>query len=236
MHMRHNDDPLIIALDFDSAAEARALVRQLAGETGFYKVGLELFTSAGPDFVRELIDSGKRVFLDLKLFDIGETVKRATAQISRLGAAFLTIHGSPQVMRAAHAGRDNSTLQLFAVTVLTSLDDDDLQEAGYACSVRDLSHLTVRKALEIGIDGVIASPREAVSIRTQAGPNLILVTPGVRSKGAATGDQKRVATPAEALRDGADYVVIGRQITRAAHPLAALEQIREEITNALAAH
>jgi orotidine-5'-phosphate decarboxylase len=228
-------DPIIIALDFNSPAEARSLVHRLGDQAGFYKVGLELFTIAGPDFVCELVDSGKRVFLDLKFYDIGETVKRATDQVSRLGATFLTIHGSPQIMRAAHAGRQSSQLQLLAVTVLTSLDDDDLMEAGYDRGVRDLASLVVRKALETGIDGVVASPREAVSIRTQAGPNLILVTPGVRSPGAATGDQKRTATPAEALEAGSDYLVIGRQITRAADPIAAVGRIREEIGLALIA-
>jgi orotidine-5'-phosphate decarboxylase len=229
-------DPIIIALDFNSVADARMLVQQLGEEASFYKIGLELFTSAGPYFVRELVDAGKRVFLDLKFYDIGETVKRATDQVSRLGASFLTIHGSPQIMRAAHAGRESSKLKLLAVTVLTSLDDDDLMEAGYVCGVRDLASLVVRKALETGIDGVVASAREAVSIRTQAGRNLILVTPGVRSPGAATGDQKRTATPAEALEAGADYLVIGRQVTRASDPAAAVGQIREEITNALTAH
>ena len=174
-------------------------------------------------------------FYILKFFDIGETVKRATEQVSRLGASFLTIHGSPQVMRAAHAGRESSLLRLLAVTVLTSLDDDDLLEAGYQCGVRDLVHLVVRKALETGIDGVIASPREAVSLRAQAGPDLILVSPGVRSRGASPGDQKRTATPAEALEAGADYLVIGRQVTRAADPAGAVSQIREEIRFALTA-
>jgi len=230
-----NHDPIIIALDFDSPGEARSLIRLLGDQAGFYKVGLELFTAAGPDFVRELVASGKRVFLDLKFFDIGETVKRATEQVSRLGASFLTIHGSPQVMRAAHAGRESSLLRLLAVTVLTSLDDDDLLEAGYQCGVRDLVHLVVRKALETGIDGVIASPREAVSLRAQAGPDLILVSPGVRSRGASPGDQKRTATPAEALEAGADYLVIGRQVTRAADPAGAVSQIREEIRFALTA-
>ena len=138
-------------------------------------------------------------------------------------------------MRAAHAGRESSLLKLLAVTVLTSLDDDDLLEAGYQCGVRDLVHLVARKALETGIDGVIASPREAVSLRAQAGPDLILVSPGVRSRGASPGDQKRTATPAEALEAGADYLVIGRQVTRAADPAGAVSQIREEIRFALTA-
>jgi len=235
-----NDDPIIIALDYETSGAARDLVRLLGDTAGFYKVGLELFTHAGPDFVRELVGSGKRVFLDLKFFDIGETVKRATEQVARLGATFLTIHGSPQIMRAAHTGREsasrNSGLKLLAVSVLTSWNDDDALEAGYEKSVRELAGRVVRKALETGIDGVIASPLEATAIRAQAGPNLILVTPGIRSRGAAVGDQKRTSTPAEALRDGADYLVIGRQVTRSNDPLFAIGQIREEISNALTAH
>jgi len=230
-----NHDPIIVALDYESAVEARALVHVLGETAAFYKVGLELFTSAGPDFVRELVDSGKRVFLDLKFFDIGETVKRATERVSRLGASFLTIHGSPQILRAASAGRETSAMKLLAVTVLTSWTDDDLFEAGYSSGIRDHALLVVRKAVETGIDGVIASPLEAAAIRAQAGSNLLLVTPGVRSAGAAMGDQKRTATPVEALQAGADYLVIGRQITRAADPLIALQQIRQEIAYALTA-
>jgi orotidine-5'-phosphate decarboxylase len=231
------DDPVIIALDVESAAEARDLVRQLGRDAGFYKVGLELFTAAGPDFVRELIGGGKRVFLDLKFHDIGETVRRATAQVARLGASFLTVHGQPQVMRAAVEGRGEHDLRIFAVTVLTSLNDRDLERAGYDCSVRELVNRVVDNALEFRVDGLIASALDASAIRrhihnsetAKLGPELLLITPGVRSRGAAKGDQKRVATPAEALRDGADYLVIGRQVTRAADPCAALGQIRDEI-------
>jgi orotidine-5'-phosphate decarboxylase len=231
----HNSDPIIIALDFESPVQAWGLIRQLGDSTSFYKVGLELFTNAGPDFVRELVGSGKRVFLDLKLFDIGETVKRATEQVSRLGATFLTVQGSPQIMRAAHHGRADANLKLLAVTVLTSWNDDDLVEAGYPSGVRNQVHLVVRKAMETGMDGVIASPRDGIEIRSQAGSNLILVTPGIRSPGASTADQKRSATPAEALRNGADYLVIGRQVTRSADPAEAVLQIREEISAALTA-
>jgi orotidine-5'-phosphate decarboxylase len=222
-------DPLIIALDVPSAAEARDLVRQLGDHGSFYKVGLELYTAAGIAFVRELVAEGKQVFLDLKFYDIGETVKRAAAQAAASGATFLTVHGIGSVMRAAAEGRAHSSLKLLAVTVLTNLDQQDLHADGYKLSLRDLVALRVRNALGAGMDGVIGSPVEASAIRAQAGPGLLLVTPGVRSRGATTGDQKRVATPAEALRDGADYLVIGRQITRAADPAAAVQSLREEI-------
>lgn len=226
-------DPLIVALDVPSAGEALALVTALGDQAWFYKVGLELYSAAGPDIISELIDRGKRVFADLKFYDIGETVKRSTARVARLGATFLTIHGSGQVMRAAVHGRGGSDLKLLAVTVLTSFDQSDLREFGYACSVRELTGVVVAKALETGVDGVIASPVDAAAVRAQAGPDLLIVTPGVRSQGSAIGDQKRVATPAEAIRDGADYLVIGRQVTRSANPRAAIAEIREEIGLAL---
>ena len=211
-------NPIIVALDVESAAEARALVRQIG--RGFYKVGMELYCAAGMDFVRELLAEGNDVFLDLKFYDIGETVKRAVAQVAKTGVRFLTIHGSAAVMRAAVEGRADSALRLLAVTVLTSYDRQDLDELGYNCEVSDLVKLRVRHAMEAGVDGIVASPLEASSIRAQAGPRAILVTPGVRSAGAGKGDQKRVATPADALRDGANYVVMGRQITRSQDPAA----------------
>lgn len=222
-------DPLIVALDFESAGDARALVRSLGDRASFYKVGMELYAAAGTEFVRELIGSGKQVFLDLKYFDIGETVKRATAQVAKTGATFLTVHGSSSVMRAAVEGRGGSGLKILAVTVLTSFDEEDLRDLGYNRSVRDLVRLRVEKSLRAGVEGVVASPLEAAAIRQQAGTELLLVTPGVRSSGAACGDQKRVATPKEALQNGASYLVIGRQVTRASDPARAIEDIREEI-------
>lgn len=222
-------DSLIVALDFDSATQARALVERLGELAGFYKVGLELYAAAGMGFVRELIARGKQVFLDLKFYDIGETVKRAVAQVAQSGVAFTTVHGSRSVMRAAVEGRAGAPLKLLAVTVLTSFDQDDLADLGYPCSVEELVALRVRKAMEAGLDGVVCSPLEVASVRRIAGPRAILVTPGVRSAGAAPGDQKRVATPAEALRSGADYLVVGRQITRAPDPSAAARQILAEI-------
>ncbi len=224
-----NNDRLIIALDFDSAADARALVRTLGAEAGFYKVGMELYAATGPDFIGELADEGKDIFLDMKFYDIGETVRRATAAVARTGARFLTIHGSMAVMRAAVQGRGDSALRLLGVTVLTSFDQQDLLDLGFACDPSALVALRANNAKDAGMDGVVASPLEAATLRRALGPEMLIVTPGVRSAGANRGDQKRVATPAEAIRDGASHLVIGRQVTRAADPAAALRQLRAEI-------
>lgn len=191
---------------------------------------MELYAAGGMQFVSQLAASGKRVFLDLKLYDIGETVKRATRRICETGApAFLTVHGSRAVMRAAVEGRGEAKTQLLAVTVLTSFDQDDLTDLGYSVPVSELVDLRVSKAKESGIDGIVCSPVEVARVREIAGPEMKLVTPGVRSAGAAKGDQKRVATPRDAIRDGTDYLVIGRQVTRAADPRKACEEILAEI-------
>lgn len=224
-----NRNPVIVALDFESAAEARALVTRLGTRVDFYKVGIELYVSAGMQICEELLERGKRVFLDLKFYDIGETVRRAVAQVARSGVTFLTVHAVDQVMRAAVEGRGESELKLLAVTVLTSLDQQDVSSLGHSCSLSELVSSRVLQAMAAGVDGVIASPAEARAVRAIAGPRAILVTPGVRSRGASPDDQKRVATPAEAMRDGADYLVIGRQITRAADPSAELDRILHEL-------
>ncbi|HWB98008.1 MAG TPA: orotidine-5'-phosphate decarboxylase [Bryobacteraceae bacterium] len=226
-------NPIIVALDVESAEEARQIVARLGSQVNFYKVGMELYAAAGMEFVRELLGQGKDVFLDMKFYDIGETVKRAVARVAGTGVKFLTVHGSGAVMRAAVEGKGSSDLKLLAVTVLTSFDRQDLADLGYPCEVSDLVSLRVRKAMEAGIDGIVASPLEAAAIRRLAGPQAVLVTPGVRSAGAAKGDQKRVATPAEAIRDGANYLVIGRQITRAADPAAEAGRVLKEIAVAV---
>ncbi len=223
----HN--PIIVALDLDGADEARALVKALGSSVSFYKVGLELYAAAGMDFVRELTGSGNHVFLDLKLYDIGETVKRTVRQIARTGVRFLTIHTPVSVMNAAVEGRGDSSLQLLGVTVLTNFDQNDLADRGCFAPIADVVADRVRKAVAAGVDGVVCSPLEAATVRRTAGPEAIIVTPGVRSAGSGHGDQKRVATPAEAIRDGANYLVIGRQITRAADPAAEAHRILEEI-------
>jgi len=229
-------NPLIIALDVDSAEQALGLVEKIGPAAGFYKVGMELYAAAGMSLVKELAAHGRQVFLDLKLYDIGETVKRATRCICASAApAFLTVHGSRSVMQAAVEGRDISSTKLLAVTVLTSFDRDDLADLGYPTSIADLVDLRVKKARESGIDGIVCSPLEVARVREIAGPGMKLVTPGVRSAGADKGDQKRVATPAEALTNGADYLVIGRQVTRAADPRAVCEQILAEIQAPLSA-
>ncbi|MGO4882140.1 MAG: orotidine-5'-phosphate decarboxylase [Bryobacteraceae bacterium] len=223
------NNPIIVALDVDSAAEARALVARLGERIGFYKVGMELYAAAGMNFVRELLGQGKQVFLDQKYYDIGETVKRAVRVAARSGVDLLTVHGSSQVMRAAREGRGDALTKLLAITVLTSFDQQDLADMGYDCAIADLVSLRVRKAMEAGMDGLVCSPLDVAAVRAQAGPRAILVTPGVRSGGAPQGDQKRVATPAEAIANGADYVVMGRQITRAADPAEEAARVMEEI-------
>ena len=222
-------NPIIVALDVESAGAAGQLVGRLGGSVSFYKVGMELYAAGGMEFVRGLVGRGKQVFLDMKFYDIGETVKRAVAQVAKTGVSFLTVHGSGAVMRAAVEGRGDSQLKLLAVTVLTSFDESDLADLGYPCSVKDLVALRVRKAMEAGIDGLVCSPLEVAEVRRIAGPQAILVTPGVRSAGVGKGDQKRVATPAEAIQNGANYLVIGRQVTRADAPQAEVARILAEI-------
>jgi orotidine-5'-phosphate decarboxylase len=220
---------IIIALDVETAAEARRLVREIGDAASFYKVGLELYASAGPDFARELKAEGHRVFLDLKLHDIGETVRRAVAQVAKIAPDFLTIHATDQVMRSAVHGRGAADFKLLAVGVLTSLDDTDLLKDGYVTTVADLVQRRARNAMTAGVEGIVCSPREVARVRAITGPNMILVNPGVRSAGAATGDQKRVATPAEAVAAGADHIVIGREVTRAKDPRGETLRILEDL-------
>jgi orotidine-5'-phosphate decarboxylase len=223
-------NPIIIALDVDNTAEALQLIERIGPAAEFYKVGMELYATGGMDFVGRVAGAGKNVFLDLKLYDIGETVKRATKQICAVASpTFLTVHGSRSVMKAAVEGRGDAPTKLLAVTVLTSFDQDDLADLGYSVPISELVELRVKKAVESGIDGIVCSPLEVARVREVGGPQLKLVTPGVRSAGSAKGDQKRVATPFEAIRDGADYLVIGRQVTRAEDPRRACEAILTEI-------
>jgi len=227
-----NRNPIIVALDFETAAEASALVALLGDRIQVYKIGIELYAGAGMAFARELRSQGKDVFLDMKFYDIPETVRRAVCQVARAGLQFLTVHGSDAVMRAAVEGRDTSNLQLLAVTLLTSFDRQDIEDLGYPCQATDLVDLRVRKAMAAGMQGIVASPLDAARVRRLAGAGALLVTPGVRSAGAAKSDQKRVATPAEAIREGADYVVVGRQVTRAADPVGEVDRVLEEIAAA----
>jgi len=223
------NSPIIVALDVSSANEARSLVSVLGKTADFYKVGLELYAAAGMDFVRELKEQGKRVFLDLKLYDIGEQVKRAVAVISASGADFLTIHAVKPVMEAAVAGR-GSSLELLAVTVLTSFDEQDIRDDGSGLTLAELVEKRVGHAIAAGVNGIVCSSLEVAKVRAMTGPKMTLVIPGVRSAGKSTGDQKRVATPADAIASGADYLVIGRQVTRAEDPRGELLKILEEVS------
>jgi orotidine-5'-phosphate decarboxylase len=225
-----NYNPIIVALDMENASEASKLVERLGETIDFYKVGLELYTAEGTGFVRELIAAKKQVFLDLKLYDIPETVKRATARVADMGVRFLTVHARGPVMRGAVAGKAGSSLQILGVTVLTSHSEAELEADGYAGGVAGLVERRVRLGCEAGIDGFVCSPLEAARVREWGGANVMIVTPGVRSAGVEKGDQKRVATPGEAIRAGADYLVVGREITRSADPRAVAGGILREVS------
>ncbi len=227
-------DRLIVALDADSVAERKALGRATGRRRGnFYKIGMELiYGGGGLAIAAELIGAGKQVFIDLKLHDIPNTVERATRQIAALGARFLTVHAYPQTMRAALAGASGSSLKILGVSVLTSSDDSDLAEAGYALNVSDLVERRARQAAEIGIGGLVCSAAEVGRLRAFVPSAFALVTPGIRPAGGEAGDQKRVATPEAAIRDGADYLVVGRPVTAAADPRAAADAIVAEIAAA----
>jgi orotidine-5'-phosphate decarboxylase len=224
---------LIVALDVPSVPEAQAMVARLGDSVAFYKVGLQLAFAGGIDFARELARSGKRVFLDVKLLDIDNTVEGAVRNIAAMGMTFATIHAYPNAMRAAVAARGSSALRLLGVTVLTSMDDGDLHAAGYTGTAADLVLRRARDAKAAGMDGIVASPAEAAAVRAAIGPGMAIVTPGIRPAGGDAGDQKRVATPAAAIGAGADYLVIGRPITTAPDPKAAAEAIGAEIAQAL---
>jgi orotidine-5'-phosphate decarboxylase len=225
-------DRLIVALDMPDVGDARRLVERVGESVVFYTVGMELAYGGGLPLVSEFAAGGKQVFLDLKLHDIPNTVERATAQAAKLGAKFLTVHAYPQTMRAAVAGAKGSGMQILAVTVLTSYDDADLFDAVYRFGVVETVRRRAEQALELGVDGLVASAGEAVLARETVGAKLILVTPGIRPAGGTVGDQKRVATPAEAIRNGADYLVVGRPVTQAPDPRAAAEAIVGEISAA----
>jgi orotidine-5'-phosphate decarboxylase len=226
-------DRLILALDLPSLDEARRLVDKVGDAVGVFKIGYRLAFAGGLGLAEELVRDRRKVFIDLKLHDIGNTVREGVESLARLGAAFLTVHAYPQTMRAAVAGRGGAGVKLLAVTVLTSYDDADLAEAGYATSTEALVEARAAQAREAGIDGVVCAPTEAARVRAVLGPDRLIVTPGVRPAQAASGDQKRVMTPAEALRAGADLLVIGRPITAAADPRAAALTILDEMAGSL---
>lgn len=225
------DERLIVALDVPDANDARALVRTLGDSVKFYKIGMELFMTDGYfALLDELVASGKKVFVDLKFFDVPATVGSAIRQLSTRGATFATVHGNQAIMEAAGANKGN--LKVLAVTVLTSLDRGDLDDLGFAVDVEKLVLSRARRALEAGCDGVVSSGMEASALRRELGPRLMVVTPGIRPvENRPADDQKRVVTPAEAFRNGADYIVVGRPIRAAADPRAAADAIQAEIAS-----
>jgi len=226
--MTATDDRLIVALDVANLIQGMDLVQRLGDAVGFYKIGLGMLTGGGLALANELKqDHGKRIFLDMKLFDIGATIEAAVRGLAQYDLDFLTVHGDPQVVRAAGEGKAGTGLKILAVTVLTSLDRADLD--ANLIQAGDIHAITLERAvraLEAGADGVIASPQEAAAIRAlPVARGRLIVTPGVRPSGSATGDQKRVATPHQAIADGADHLVIGRPIWQAADPAAAARAI-----------
>ena len=226
------DDRLIVALDVPDAVAGLELVQRIGPEVGFYKIGLGMLTGGGLALARELIDEhGKRIFLDMKLFDIGATVEKAVRGLSRFDLDFLTVHGDPQVVRAAREGAAGSGLRILGVTIVTSADRSDLDDMMIVPgSVAEITVERAARALEAGADGVICSPGEAAAIRAlPEAAGKAIVTPGVRPRGADHGDQKRVATPAAAIAAGADHIVVGRPVWQAADPGAAARAILEEI-------
>jgi orotidine-5'-phosphate decarboxylase len=227
-------DRLIVALDMPAVEEAARLVAHLQEGVHFYKVGLELLFAGGLDFAQHLKTHGKRVFLDMKLLDIGNTVERAVANAADFGVDFLTVHGQDlKTLHAAVVGRGNADLKLLAVTLLTNLSAEDLKQQGSSMTPSDLVLHRARLAHEAGFDGVIASGQEAERIRKVVGPDFLIVTPGIRLEGSAMDDQERVMTPERAIRAGADHIAVGRPITQGDNPRAAALAFVHHIRNAL---
>jgi orotidine-5'-phosphate decarboxylase len=227
-------DRLIVALDLPDVDAAEAMIARLGDSVTFYKIGYQLGYAGGLPLVRKLADAGKKVFADLKMHDIGNTVARGVESVAKLGATFLTVHAYPQTMQAAINASRGSDLKILAVTVLTSYDNEDLKAAGYQLGVSDLVATRAQQAQALGIDGIVCSPEEAANLRKLIKPDICLVTPGVRPAGSDTGDQKRIMTPGRAIAEGSDYLVVGRPVMEAADPKAAAEAIVAEITQALA--
>ena len=224
-----SDPRCFVALDLPSVAEAEAMVETLGDAVASYKIGLQLLPIGGVELGQRLKAKGKNVFYDFKFHDIGATVEKATRSIAGLQADLLTVHARPDVMRSAVQGRGDAPLKILGVTVLTSLDRQALRDIGYNDNAESLVMRRVEQAIEAGIDGVVSSPLEAAAIRGNVPKSFLVVTPGVRPKGADAGDQKRIATPAAALKSGASHLVIGRPITQAADPRAAALSIAAEM-------
>ncbi|MEN3929785.1 orotidine-5'-phosphate decarboxylase [Microvirga sp. W0021] len=233
MNLSAARERLIVALDISSIDEARALVRKLGDEVVFYKIGYQLGYAGGFELARELIAVGKKVFLDLKLHDIGNTVEEGIRSIAQMGVTLATVHAYPQTMRAAVKGKAGSNLKVIAVTVLTSYDNNDFIEAGYSGTVSELVAKRAAQAKDIGIDGIVCAATEAGRVQEIIGTDKLIVTPGIRPAGSSADDQKRIVTPAMAIRSGSTHLVVGRPITAAADPVAAAKEIVAEIASAL---
>lgn len=226
-------DRLIVSLDVPSTEDARAIIDGLGDTVSFYKIGLQLFPIGGVKLAHDLVNEGKKVFLDFKFFDIGNTVKSAVQSAASLDAEFLTVHGDREIVAAAVDGRGRNALKLLAVTVLTSLNQENLSEFGIQDSIKDLVLKRARIALDVKCDGVIASAQEVGYLRDELGHDFLIVAPGIRSAGTAHDDQKRVTTPGDAIKAGADHLVVGREITRAVSPREAAEHVLDQIDRAL---
>lgn len=222
-------DRVIVALDVPDVAAAQAVVERLGDRATFYKVGYELAFAGGLAFAQDLAKSGRKVFLDLKLHDIPNTIEKGVGQIARMGMTFLTVHAYPQTLAAAAKGASGSNLGILGVSVMTSMDDGDLARAGYGMGVQDLIARRAKQICEAGCAGIVCSATDMATVRAAVGQGLKIVTPGIRPAGAALGDQKRVMTPGEAIRAGIDHMVIGRPITGVADPALAMQAILDEI-------
>ncbi|WP_428674538.1 orotidine-5'-phosphate decarboxylase [Roseibium sp.] len=229
-------DRLMVALDVPTVAEAETLVKRTEGKVGVYKIGMELQFAGGLEFARDLAASGHKIFLDVKLHDIDNTITKAVRNVAKMGMTFMTLHGYPKTMRAAVKGlaeEGNPNLCLLGVTVLTSMDEDDLVAAGYRGPIADVVEARARDAKAAGMGGIVCAATESAKMRAILGNDLVIVTPGIRPAGSAAGDQRRVMTPEDAIRAGSDYLVVGRPVNQAADPAAAADAVVAEIEAAL---
>ncbi len=231
--MKDYRDRLIIALDVDGVEQARQIIQALGDNISFYKIGYQLALAGGLDLARELKSDGKSVFLDMKMLDIDNTIEKGVASATALGVDMLTIHAYPKAMKAAVEGASGSDICLLAVTVLTSMDDSDLQDAGYGQDAASLVARRAQQARDAGMGGIVCSAREASEVRKTVGPDMAVVTPGIRPAGADIGDQKRIVTPGVAIEAGASHLVVGRPVTAVEDPVSAAQSIGAEIEAAL---
>jgi orotidine-5'-phosphate decarboxylase len=226
-------DRLIVPLDVPTVMDAEAMVETLGDTVSFYKIGHQLAFAGGLNFIRELRDMGKQVFLDMKLLDIDNTIEKGVENIVKMGVQMTTLHAYPNAMKAAVKAAQGSDLCLLGVTVLTSMDDDDLKNAGYAHEAKELVLKRAQQASDLGMGGVVASAQESASIREIIDPKMAIVTPGIRPAGSEVGDQKRIMTPADAIKAGSTHLVVGRPITAADNPKKSAQNIIDEIASAL---